>query len=230
VSKLIGSPPGYVGYDEGGALTESVRRRPYQVVLFDEVEKAHHDVFNILLQVLDDGRLTDGQGKTVNFTNTIIIMTSNLGAEYINNEDALVNYDNMKNLVMNVVRGFFKPEFINRIDDIVVFNRLKKENMEKIVQIQLSQLEKRLESKDISVVFDKSITEYLAETGFDELFGARPLKRVIQDKVQNQLASFILSGKIKEKDTVTIRYENTSSEGLGEVKFSLKSQNKQKDS
>ena len=207
VARLVGAPPGYVGYEQGGELTEAVRRRPYQVILFDEVEKAHKDIFNILLQVLDDGRLTDGQGRTVNFSNTIIIMTSNLGAEYINNEDSGSNFAKMKELVLMQVKTFFRPEFINRIDEVIFFNRLSREFMDGIVAIQLKNLQKRLLAKGIEIDFDKSLTSYLADEGFDPVFGARPLKRVIQDKIQNQLANFILSGKVKEHSKIKAIFE-----------------------
>jgi ATP-dependent Clp protease ATP-binding subunit ClpB len=210
VARLVGAPPGYVGYEQGGELTEAVRRRPYQVILFDEVEKAHKDVFNILLQVLDDGRLTDGQGRTANFANTIIIMTSNLGAEYINNEDAQLHFAKMKELVLTQVKTFFRPEFINRIDEIIFFNRLSREHMDGIVNIQLKNLQKRLAARDIEIDFDKSLTNYLADEGFDPIFGARPLKRVIQDKIQNQLANFILSGKVKEHSKIKAIFEALS--------------------
>jgi len=207
VARLIGAPPGYVGYEQGGELTESVRRRPYQVILFDEVEKAHKDIFNVLLQVLDDGRLTDGQGRTVNFANTIIIMTSNLGAEYINNNDAKNDFDKMKKLVLEQVKQFFRPEFVNRLDEIVFFNRLAIENMNGIVQIQLKNLQKRLLAKNIDIEFDPTVVQYLSIEGFDPIFGARPLKRVIQDKIQNQLANFILSGKVKEKSKIRVVFD-----------------------
>ncbi len=210
VARLVGAPPGYVGYEQGGELTEAVRRRPYQVILFDEVEKAHKDIFNILLQVLDDGRLTDGQGRTVNFSNTIIIMTSNLGAEYINNEDSGSNFAKMKELVLMQVKTFFRPEFINRIDEVIFFNRLSREFMDGIVAIQLKNLQKRLLAKGIEIDFDKSLTSYLADEGFDPVFGARPLKRVIQDKIQNQLANFILSGKVKEHSKIKAIFEALS--------------------
>jgi ATP-dependent Clp protease ATP-binding subunit ClpB len=212
VSKLIGSPPGYVGYEEGGILTESVRRRPYQIVLFDEVEKAHPDIFNLLLQVLDDGRLTDSHGRTVNFTNTIIIMTSNLGASHISSKDG-----NDAQKIMNAVQSFFKPEFINRIDEIVIFNRLRLENMLGITEIQLKRLEKRLEANKIEVNFDISAKEYLANKGFDEVFGARPLKRVIQSEVENFLANQMIAGKIAPNSKIVI----TAKEGEG-LKFALR--------
>ena len=196
VSRLVGSAPGYVGYEEGGILTEAVRRRPYQVILFDEVEKAHPDVFNILLQLLDEGRLTDSHGRTVNFTNTIIILTSNLGANYIaslqDNEGVKKVYDK----VMEEVKKTFKPEFINRLDEIIMFNRLTKENMDGIVKIQINALSKRLQEKGFTVEFTDSLCKYLADKGYDPMYGARPLKRIIQREVENLLANEILNGKI----------------------------------
>lgn len=218
VSRLLGAPPGYVGYDEGGVLTESIRRRPYQIVLFDEVEKAHPDIFNILLQVLDDGRLTDSQGRTVNFTNTIIIMTSNLGASHINTEDSIKNFDKMKESIMNVVNGFFKPEFINRIDEIIIFNRLLPENMIKIVEIQLARLIKRLSENKIDIIFTADAKEYLARKGFDEIYGARPLKRIIQSEVENILANYIIAGRISPNSTLNVSYD----EAKQSLKFGIK--------
>jgi ATP-dependent Clp protease ATP-binding subunit ClpB len=205
VSRLIGSPPGYVGYEQGGFLTEAVRRRPYQVILFDEVEKANQEIFNVLLQVLDDGRLTDGQGRVVDFTNTIIVMTSNLGASYINSE---IDEIEARKMIMNELQTFFRPEFINRIDEIIFFNRLKQENMEAIVKIQLSNLVTKLLEKGIELSFDKSLINYLAKKGFDPIFGARPLKRIIQNEVQNQLANAILSGSVVDKDKIIISYKD----------------------
>jgi ATP-dependent Clp protease ATP-binding subunit ClpB len=204
VARLIGAPPGYVGYEEGGALTEAVRRRPYQVVLFDEIEKAHPDVFNVLLQVLDDGRLTDGQGRTVDFRNTLIVMTSNLGAEYLvqlgENEDT----DKVRDLVMAEVRSHFRPEFLNRVDEIILFHRLKREHMGRIVDIQMQRLQKLLEDRKIVLTLEPKGREWLAEKGYDPAYGARPLKRVIQKSVQDPLAELILSGKIKDGEKVTI--------------------------
>jgi ATP-dependent Clp protease ATP-binding subunit ClpB len=204
VARLIGAPPGYVGYEEGGALTEAVRRRPYQVVLFDEIEKAHPDVFNVLLQVLDDGRLTDGQGRTVDFRNTLIVMTSNLGAEYLvqlgENEDT----DKVRDLVMAEVRAHFRPEFLNRVDEIILFHRLKREHMGRIVDIQMLRLQKLLEDRKITLTLEPKGREWLAEKGYDPAYGARPLKRVIQKSVQDPLAELILSGKIKDGEKVAI--------------------------
>ena len=196
VARLIGAPPGYVGYDQGGVLTEAVRRRPYQVILFDEVEKAHPDIFNILLQVLDDGRLTDSQGRTVDFTNTIIIMTSNLGAQYLSNLKDGEYAESVFNLVMDEVKKAFRPEFINRLDEIILFNRLSKKNIDGIVKIQLNQLQKRLEEKGYKVEWTKELYDYLAEKGYDPIYGARPLRRVIQRDVENLLANEIIAGKI----------------------------------
>jgi len=204
VARLIGAPPGYVGYDEGGALTEAVRRRPYQVVLFDEIEKAHPDVFNVLLQVLDDGRLTDGQGRTVDFRNTLIVLTSNLGAEYLVAQPEGQDSEQVRDLVMAEVRSRFRPEFLNRIDEIILFPRLKREHMGRIVDIQLVRLTKLLEDRKITIVLNPKAREWLAEKGYEPAYGARPLKRVIQKAVQDPLAEQILSGKIKDGDRVVI--------------------------
>ena len=204
VSRLIGAPPGYVGYEQGGELTEAVRRRPYQVILFDEVEKAHKDVFNILLQVLDDGRLTDGQGRTVDFKNTLIILTSNLGA------DALVDHlegditPHMRDQVMMAVKQAFRPEFLNRLDEVLIFHRLSRTNMAQIVKIQLQHLQNRLAERKISMTLDDKALEWLAEAGFDPLYGARPLKRVIQRTLQDPLALKLLEGTIPEGSTITV--------------------------
>ncbi len=204
VARLIGAPPGYVGYEEGGALTEAVRRRPYQVVLFDEIEKAHPDVFNVLLQVLDDGRLTDGQGRTVDFRNTLIVMTSNLGAEYLVAQADGEDSDKVRDLVMAEVRAHFRPEFLNRIDEIILFHRLKREQMGRIVEIQLTSLQKLLEDRKITLTLDAKARDWLAEKGYDPAYGARPLKRVIQKSVQDPLAELILSGKIKDGEKVAV--------------------------
>ncbi|MCC0014279.1 MAG: ATP-dependent chaperone ClpB [Hoeflea sp.] len=204
VSRLIGAPPGYVGYDEGGALTEAVRRRPYQVILFDEIEKAHPDVFNVLLQVLDDGRLTDGQGRTVDFRNTLIVMTSNLGSEYLaalrDDQDA----DAARDDVMNVVRSSFRPEFLNRIDEIILFHRLRRSEMGAIVDIQLKRLGKLLADRKIEVTLDEEARVWLADKGYDPAYGARPLKRVVQKYVQDPLAEKILLGEVGEGAHVTV--------------------------
>ncbi len=204
VARLIGAPPGYVGYDEGGALTEAVRRRPYQVVLFDEIEKAHPDVFNILLQVLDDGRLTDGQGRTVDFRNTMIIMTSNLGAEYLTQLREGEDSETVREQVMDVVRGHFRPEFLNRIDEIILFHRLKREEMGAIVDIQLRRLVSLLSERKIVLDLDEDARNWLANRGYDPVYGARPLKRVIQKFVQDPLAEQILSGHVPDGSTVKI--------------------------
>ncbi|HEX3162007.1 MAG TPA: ATP-dependent chaperone ClpB [Pseudolabrys sp.] len=204
VARLIGAPPGYVGYEEGGALTEAVRRRPYQVVLFDEIEKAHPDVFNVLLQVLDDGRLTDGQGHTVDFRNTLIVMTSNLGAEFLVNQPEGQDTDAVKDQVMTVVRAAFRPEFLNRVDEIILFHRLKKSEMGRIVDIQMTRLQKLLDDRKIVIKLEPSARDWLAEKGWDPAYGARPLKRVIQKSVQDPLAEMILAGTIKDGEKVTI--------------------------
>ena len=204
VARLIGAPPGYVGYDEGGALTEAVRRRPYQVVLFDEVEKAHPDVFNVLLQVLDDGRLTDGQGRTVDFRNTLIVMTSNLGSEYLVAQAEGEDIEAVRGQVMADVRAHFRPEFLNRVDEIILFHRLKREHMGRIVDIQIERLQKLLEDRKITVALDAKAREWLAEKGYDPAYGARPLKRTIQKSVQDPLAELILSGRIKDGEKVKI--------------------------
>jgi len=204
VARLIGAPPGYVGYDEGGYLTEAVRRRPYSVILLDEVEKAHPDVFNVLLQVLDDGRLTDGQGRTVDFRNTVIVMTSNLGSQRIQALAGEHNYDEMKSSVMEVVSQHFRPEFINRVDDVVVFHPLGREHIRAIVDIQLSYLHERLAGRDMKIVLSNDARDRLAEAGFDPVYGARPLKRAIQQQVENPLAQEILQGRFKPGDTIEV--------------------------
>ena len=203
VSRMIGAPPGYVGYDEGGALTESVRRRPYQVVLFDEVEKAHPDVFNVLLQVLDDGRLTDGQGRTVDFRNTILIMTSNLGSEFLLSGDV----EDARDAVMGAVRSAFRPEFLNRIDEIILFRRLEQQHMGAIVDIQLRRLERLLADRRIDIELDAAARSWLAEKGYDPAYGARPLKRVIQKELQDPLARLILEGAIRDGEAVKVSAE-----------------------
>ena len=208
VSRLVGAPPGYVGYEEGGYLTEAVRRRPYSVVLLDEVEKAHPDVFNILLQVLDDGRLTDGQGRTVDFRNTVVIMTSNLGSHLIQENAENMSYDEMKTIVMNVVGQHFRPEFINRIDETVVFHPLDKENIRAIARIQLERLIKRMAERGYEVTVTDAAVDHIGEAGFDPLFGARPLKRAIQQELENTLAQQILSGKLLPNSPVTVDYQD----------------------
>jgi ATP-dependent Clp protease ATP-binding subunit ClpB len=207
VSRLIGAPPGYVGYDEGGALTEAVRRRPYQVVLFDEIEKAHPDVFNVLLQVLDDGRLTDGQGRTVDFRNTLIIMTSNLGSEFLVNQPEGEETGAVREQVMGTVRAHFRPEFLNRVDEIILFHRLQKSEMGRIVEIQFGRLQKLLEDRKIILTLDAAARDWLAAKGWDPAYGARPLKRVIQHNVQDPLAEMILAGGIVDGDRVVISAE-----------------------
>ena len=204
VARLIGAPPGYVGYDEGGALTEAVRRRPYQVILFDEVEKAHPDVFNILLQVLDDGHLTDGQGRKVDFRNTLIILTSNLGAEILANQEEGHDSTELKDVVMEAVRAAFRPEFLNRLDEIVLFHRLFRDHMDAIVDIQLGRLRERLADRKIILAVDPAALAWLADTSYDQVYGARPLKRVIQRSLENTLASLLLEGKINDGETVAV--------------------------
>ncbi|GGC59332.1 chaperone protein ClpB [Siccirubricoccus deserti] len=204
VSRLIGAPPGYVGYDEGGALTEAIRRRPYQVILFDEVEKAHEDVFNVLLQVLDDGRLTDGQGRTVDFRNTIIVLTSNLGSQAIAELPEAADIEAARPAVMRAVRDRFRPEFLNRLDEIVLFRRLARSDMAAIVDIQLAGLRRLLEDRKITITLDEKAREWLAEAGYDPSYGARPLKRVIQRSLQDRLASRLLEGSIHDGETVTV--------------------------
>ncbi|MGT3280138.1 ATP-dependent chaperone ClpB [Yersinia enterocolitica] len=208
VSRLVGAPPGYVGYEEGGYLTEAVRRRPYSVILLDEVEKAHPDVFNILLQVLDDGRLTDGQGRTVDFRNTVVIMTSNLGSDLIQERFGERSYSEMKEMVMEVVTHHFRPEFINRIDEVVVFHPLDRAHLASIASIQLERLYKRLEERGYQVTITQPALEFLGETGFDPVYGARPLKRAIQQEIENPLAQQILSGKLIPGIPVTLDVEN----------------------
>lgn len=204
VARLIGAPPGYVGYEEGGSLTEAVRRRPYQVILFDEIEKAHPDVFNVLLQVLDDGRLTDGQGRTIDFTNTIIIMTSNMGSEYLANLEEGKSSESVRNQVMDVVKSSFRPEFINRIDEIILFNRLQRDVMHDIVRIQLASLQKRLKDRKINIDVDDKALDWLAEAGYDHVYGARPLKRTIQNELQNKLAQQMLEGSINDGNNIKV--------------------------
>jgi ATP-dependent Clp protease ATP-binding subunit ClpB len=204
VARLIGAPPGYVGYDEGGYLTEAIRRRPYSVILLDEVEKAHPDVFNVLLQVLDDGRLTDGQGRTVDFRNTVIVMTSNLGSQMIQEMTGEDQYDAMKAAVMEVVGTHFRPEFINRVDDVVVFHPLSREHIRKIVDIQLGYLHQRLADRDMQITLTEAARDRLAESGFDPVYGARPLKRAIQQQIENPLANEILQGKFGPGDVIEI--------------------------
>ncbi|MFA4901046.1 MAG: AAA family ATPase, partial [Brevundimonas sp.] len=204
VSRLIGAPPGYVGYDEGGALTEAVRRRPYQVILFDEVEKAHPDVFNVLLQVLDDGRLTDGQGRTIDFKNTLIIMTSNLGSQYLADQPEGEDVEAVRPLVMEQVRAHFRPEFLNRIDEIILFHRLGREQMGGIVRIQLARLEKLMADRRLTLALDDSALNWLADKGYDPVYGARPLKRVIQKELVDPMAKKLLAGEIEDGSVVAV--------------------------
>jgi len=202
VSRLIGAPPGYVGYEEGGQLTEAVRRRPYSVILFDEIEKAHGDVFNVLLQIFDDGRLTDGQGRVVNFKNTVIVMTSNIGTQ-------LIDRDNPREVIERKIdeefKRHFKPEFLNRVDETIIFNYLKESDMEKIVRIQLGQVVERLkENNNVGLSVSKKAVALLAKEGFDPVYGARPLKRLIQRRIVDPLALKVLEGAVKQGDTVSI--------------------------
>jgi ATP-dependent Clp protease ATP-binding subunit ClpB len=203
VARLIGAPPGYVGYEEGGHLTEQVRRKPYSVILFDEVEKAHPDVFNVLLQVLDDGRMTDGQGRTVDFKNTVIVMTSNLGSQMIQ-QMAGSDYQVVKMAVMGEVKTHFRPEFVNRIDEIVVFHALDEKNIAGIAKIQLKYLERRMAKLDMTLEVSDPALALLAEAGFDPVFGARPLKRAIQERIENPLSRLILDGTLGPKDRVKV--------------------------
>jgi ATP-dependent Clp protease ATP-binding subunit ClpB len=208
VARLIGAPPGYVGYEEGGYLTEAVRRKPYSVILMDEVEKAHPDVFNVLLQVLDDGRLTDGQGRTVDFRNTVIIMTSNLGSQVIQELAGEEHYDAMKQAVMEIVGQHFRPEFINRVDDLVVFHPLGREQLHAIARIQIQYLRERLRARDMDLELSDAALDKLAAVGFDPVYGARPLKRAIQNMLENALAQEILGGRFSAGDLVKVGVEN----------------------
>jgi ATP-dependent Clp protease ATP-binding subunit ClpB len=202
VARLVGAPPGYVGYDQGGQLTEAVRRRPYSVVLFDEVEKAHPDVFDVLLQVLDDGRLTDGQGRTVDFRNTILVLTSNLGSTYTT--DPLLTPEQRRDKVMDVVRSAFKPEFVNRLDDIVVFDALGTDELTRIVDLQVAALAARLSERRLTLTVTDAAKEWLSLTGYDPLYGARPLRRLVQKAIGDRLAKAILAGEVKDGDEVVV--------------------------
>jgi ATP-dependent Clp protease ATP-binding subunit ClpB len=209
VSRLIGAPPGYVGYEEGGQLTEAIRRRPYAVILFDEIEKAHPDVFNIFLQILDDGRVTDAQGRTVDFKNSIIIMTSNIGSQYIldiSGDDS--RYDEMRNRVMEAMRNSFRPEFLNRLDELIIFHSLQKSELRNIVQLQVDRLKQRLTDRKISLKLSSSALDFLAEVGYDPVFGARPLKRAIQRELETQIAKAILRGDFSDGDTIFVDVQN----------------------
>jgi ATP-dependent Clp protease ATP-binding subunit ClpB len=208
VARLIGAPPGYVGYDEGGALTEAVRRRPYQVVLFDEIEKAHPDVFNVLLQVLDDGRLTDGQGRTVDFRNTLIIMTSNIGAEFLVNQPEGEDTGAVRDQVMGMVRTHFRPEFLNRIDETILFKPLTLEEIERIVSLLLADINQRLADRRVTVVLDDKAKEWVAEKGYDPVFGARPLKRFLQRHLETRLARALIAGEVAEDSTATFKVKD----------------------
>ena len=211
VSKLIGSPPGYVGYEDGGFLTEAIKRKPYQVVLLDEIEKAHFDVFNLLLQVFDEGRLSDSKGRVVNFKNTLIIMTSNIGAELLSSSENNFNKEigiNLKERILQKVREKFKPEFLNRLDDIIIFNNLDNSNIEEIVNIQLKKLSKILKEKKIMFTIDSKAKKWLSEKGYSSTYGARPLKRVIQNSITDLIAKEILSNRLKENENIIITYQN----------------------
>jgi ATP-dependent Clp protease ATP-binding subunit ClpB len=217
VSRLVGAPPGYVGYEEGGQLSEAIRRRPYSVVLLDEVEKAHPDVFNILLQVLDDGRITDSQGRTVDFRNTVIVMTSNIGSEHIldvSSDDS--QYEKMRNRVMDALRSHFRPEFLNRVDDLIIFHALNRSEMQQIVRIQLKRVEYLLREQKISLEISPAACDYLVEVGYDPVYGARPIKRAIQREVENAIATKILDNTFIAGDTIII------DKGDSGLKFSKK--------
>jgi ATP-dependent Clp protease ATP-binding subunit ClpB len=215
VARLLGAPPGYVGYEEGGVLTEAVRRRPYQVVLFDEVEKAHGDVFNVLLQVLDDGRLTDGQGRTVDFSNTIVILTSNLGSQFLTNLADGQRVEDVEPQVMEIVRGHFRPEFLNRLDEIILFHRLAADHMAPIVDIQVGRVSKLLADRKIRIELTDAARAWLGRVGYDPVYGARPLKRAVQRYLQDPLADLILRGDVKDGSTVKI------DEGDGALRLSV---------
>ena len=219
VSRLIGAPPGYVGYEEGGQLTEQVRRRPYAVVLFDEIEKAHPDVFNVLLQMMDDGRLTDGQGRTVDFRNTVIIMTSNIGSTYLQGENLRIaeEFDKAAELVMTALHGHFKPEFLNRVDDVIVFRPLGKEQLVKIVDLRLEDLRRLLAERKISIELTDAAKELLFTEGYDPTYGARPLKRSIQRLVQDPLAMKILDGEVLLGDHVVVNADKAERKMVFEV-------------
>jgi ATP-dependent Clp protease ATP-binding subunit ClpB len=222
VSRLIGAPPGYVGFEEGGQLTEAVRRRPYSVLLLDEIEKAHYDVFNVLLQILDDGRLTDSHGRTVDFKNTLVIMTSNIGSQKLINQSekevpGKTIQAEQKKLIMQELRQHFRPEFLNRVDDTVVFHPLQKEHMKGIIKIQLERLKKRLDERNISLKLAAKTIDFLTESGFDSVYGARPLKRSIQKELETALARAVLSGEIKDGQHVTANLVD------GKITFDLKS-------
>jgi ATP-dependent Clp protease ATP-binding subunit ClpB len=205
VARLIGAPPGYVGYEEGGQLTEAVRRRPFSVILFDEIEKAHHDVFNVLLQVLDDGRLTDSQGRTVDFKNTVLIMTSNIGSpQILEAQQKGSNYENVRGVVMAELRRHFRPEFLNRVDETVVFHPLETEQLTQIVEIQLDRLRARLSERRIALVVSPTALRHLGERGYDPVYGARPLKRLIQQELETPIARQLVKGELRDGDTAMV--------------------------
>jgi ATP-dependent Clp protease ATP-binding subunit ClpB len=211
VARLIGAPPGYVGFEEGGQLTEAVRRRPYSVILFDEIEKAHHDVFNVMLQILDDGRLTDGQGRVVNFKNTIVIMTSNMGSHRILDYRGAFEgepYERMKQAVLEETRHHFRPEFLNRVDEIIVFHALSEEHLKRIVEIQLERLRARLSERHISIELTDAARTHLVRLGYDPTYGARPLKRAIQKEIETPLGRRILKGEVRDGQTVAIDFDS----------------------
>lgn len=216
VSRLIGAPPGYVGYEEGGQLTETVRRRPYSVILFDEIEKAHGDVFNVFLQILDDGRVTDSQGRTVSFTNTVIIMTSNVGSQYILNssdggdDGKELGYETIKQRVMDAARSIFRPEFMNRVDEYIVFQPLDRDQINSIVRLQLARVQKRIADRKMKIEITDAAVDLLGSLGYDPNYGARPVKRVIQQNIENELAKGILRGDFKEEDGILIDTEVTA--------------------
>jgi ATP-dependent Clp protease ATP-binding subunit ClpC len=224
VSRLVGSPPGYVGYDEGGQLTEQVRRRPYSVVLFDEIEKAHPDVFNIMLQILEDGQLTDAQGRTVDFKNVVLIMTSNVGAQTINktkslgfgSDDSGLSYKEMKGRVTSELRKIFRPELLNRIDEIIVFHKLEREDMRHIIEIQIKRLRQQLVERDVTIEFTDEALDKLAEEGYDPAFGARPLKRVLQRMIEDPMSEMILRGEVPNGSKVIIEPNDKTSEEINE--------------
>ena len=220
VSRLVGAPPGYVGYDEGGQLTEAVRRKPYSVVLFDEIEKAHPDVFNVLLQVLDDGRITDSQGRTVDFKNTIIILTSNIGSAYLLegiDENGEISKDS-EDMVMNELRGHFRPEFLNRLDEIILFKPLTRDNIGVIVNLMIKEVNSRLEDREISIELTDNAKDFIADNGYDPVYGARPLKRYLQKNVETLAAKIILEGKVSAKDIIVIDVDSSTEKLAATIK------------
>jgi len=208
VARLIGAPPGYVGYEEGGYLTEAVRRRPYSVILFDEIEKAHGDVFNLLLQILDEGRLTDGKGRTVDFRHSVIILTSNIGSQEIFSHEG--DLETLRPHLMQVLQTYFRPEFLNRLDDIIIFHRLDREQIKAIVRLQLQLLAERMAARDLKPIFSERLVDYIAKAGFDPQFGARPLKRVIQKEIEDSLARAILGAEVPESGLIQMDYDPDS--------------------